>query len=47
MPTIVVFTVVSIVYIATGGVKAVVWTNVFQALMFLLAGAVTLGVPGR
>jgi len=42
-PTIAVFIVVSIVYIATGGVKAVVWTNVFQALLFLLAGGVTLG----
>jgi SSS family solute:Na+ symporter len=42
VPTIVVFSVVSILYIATGGVQAVVWTNVFQALMFLLAGAVTL-----
>lgn len=40
---IVIFVAVSIVYIATGGVKAVVWTNVFQALMFLVAGAVTLG----
>jgi SSS family solute:Na+ symporter len=39
---IVLFTVVSIVYIATGGVKAVVWTNVFQAVMFLIAGAATL-----
>jgi SSS family solute:Na+ symporter len=46
---------VSIVYIATGGVKAIVWTNVFQALMFLVAGAATLvflfyaqhpGLPG-
>src|SRR5712692_8464940 len=43
VPTIVVFSVVSILYIATGGVKAVVWTNVFQAVMFLVAGAVTLG----
>jgi SSS family solute:Na+ symporter len=42
-PTITVFVVVSIAYIATGGVKAVVWTNVLQALMFLGAGAVTLG----
>jgi SSS family transporter len=42
LPTIVIFVVVSIVYIATGGVKAIVWTNVFQALMFLGAGAVTL-----
>jgi SSS family solute:Na+ symporter len=42
VPTIGVFTAVSIVYIATGGVKAIVWTNVFQALMFLAAGAATL-----
>src|SRR3989449_7306260 len=43
VPTITVFVVISIVYIASGGVKAVVWTNVFQALTFLLAGALTLG----
>jgi solute:Na+ symporter, SSS family len=43
VPTLAVFTVVSIVYIATGGVKAIVWTNVFQALAFLVAGAATLG----
>ena len=41
--TILIITVVSIVYIATGGVKAIVWTNVFQALAFLVAGALTLG----
>ena len=41
--TIVVTVVVSIAYIATGGVSAIVWTNVFQALMFLVAGALTLG----
>ncbi|HEY3065570.1 MAG TPA: sodium/solute symporter [Methylomirabilota bacterium] len=43
LPTIIVFTVVSIAYMAAGGVKAVIWTNVFQALVFLVAGAVTLG----
>jgi solute:Na+ symporter, SSS family len=42
VPTLALFTIVSIIYIATGGVKAVVWTNVFQALAFLLAGGVTL-----
>src|SRR5439155_1553622 len=43
-----IFSVVSIAYIATGGVKAIVWTNVFQALVFLVAGAVTvLFVVGR
>ncbi len=42
-PTIAVFVCVSILYIASGGVKAVVWTNVIQALMFLVAGAATLG----
>jgi SSS family transporter len=40
-PTIVIFSLVSIVYIALGGVKAVVWTNVFQALLFLVGGAIT------
>jgi SSS family transporter len=42
-PTIAVFTAVSILYIAAGGVKAIVWTNVFQAILFLVAGAATLG----
>jgi SSS family transporter len=42
-PTIAVFVAISILYIATGGVKAIVWTNVFQAVVFLVAGAVTLG----
>jgi len=41
--TIALFTVVSIAYIALGGVKAVVWTNVFQASMFLVGGALTVG----
>jgi solute:Na+ symporter, SSS family len=41
--TIIVTVIVSIAYIACGGVAAIVWTNVFQALMFLLAGALTLG----
>lgn len=41
--TIAAFTAVSVLYMAAGGVKAIVWTNVFQAVMFLLAGALTLG----
>jgi SSS family transporter len=40
--TIVVTVVASILYIAAGGVSAIVWTNVFQAVMFLGAGAATL-----
>jgi SSS family transporter len=39
--TIVLVSLVSIAYIATGGVKAIVWTNVFQAAIFLVAGAAT------
>jgi SSS family solute:Na+ symporter len=39
--TIALFTVVSIAYIALGGVKAVIWTNVFQATTFLVGGALT------
>ncbi|MEK7713839.1 MAG: hypothetical protein AAB387_00120, partial [candidate division NC10 bacterium] len=42
-PTIALFVAVSILYIAAGGVTAIVWTNVFQALVFLGAGALTLG----
>jgi solute:Na+ symporter, SSS family len=42
VPTLAVFTAVSILYIAAGGVKAIVWTNVFQAVLFLVAGAATL-----
>jgi len=42
-PTIALFVVISILYIAAGGVTAIVWTNVLQALVFLGAGAVTLG----
>jgi len=41
VPTLVVFSAVSIVYIALGGVTAVVWTNVFQAAVFLVAGGAT------
>jgi Na+/proline symporter len=49
--TIALFTAVSIAYIAMGGVKAVVWTNVFQASMFLAGGLATVAflawtVPG-
>src|SRR5712692_8421803 len=41
--TIALFTMVSIAYIGLGGVKAVVWTNVFQASTFLIGGALTVG----
>jgi len=39
IPTILLFSVVCILYIAWGGIKAVVWTNVVQALTFTIAGA--------
>src|SRR6185295_2858619 len=39
--TIALFTVISIVYIGLGGVSAVVWTNVFQATLFLVGGLAT------
>jgi SSS family solute:Na+ symporter len=43
MPTILLFSVICILYIAWGGIKAVVWTNVVQALTFTVAGAVAIG----
>jgi SSS family solute:Na+ symporter len=36
------FSLVSILYMGVGGVRAIVWTNVVQALMFLGAGGLTL-----
>ena len=38
VPTIFIFSVASILYISWGGVKAVIWTGVWQAISFLLAG---------
>ena len=43
IPTILLFSVISILYIAWGGIKAVVWTNVVQALTFIIAGVVAIG----
>jgi len=43
VPTILLFSVICILYIAWGGIKAVVWTNVVQALTFTAAGAVAIG----
>src|SRR5574340_851425 len=43
LPTILLFSVICILYIAWGGIKAVVWTNVVQALTFTLAGVVAIG----
>lgn len=40
--TLLAFTVVSIAYIALGGVSAIVWTNVIQALVFIAAGVAAL-----
>ena len=42
LPTILVFGVISTLYITWGGIKAVVWTNVVQGLTFLLAGVVAI-----
>lgn len=42
IPTILLFSVICILYIAWGGIKAVVWTNVVQALTFTIAGAVAI-----
>jgi len=39
---IIVFTLVAIAFIAFGGIKAVVWTNVLQAIVFVAGGAATL-----
>jgi SSS family solute:Na+ symporter len=43
IPTILLFSAICILYIAWGGIKAVVWTNVVQALTFTIAGVVAIG----
>jgi solute:Na+ symporter, SSS family len=42
LPAILIFTVVGIVYIGLGGIKAVVWSNLVQALVILGGGTATL-----
>jgi SSS family solute:Na+ symporter len=42
IPTIILFSIICILYIAWGGIKAVVWTNVVQALIFTVAGVVAI-----
>ena len=37
------FTIISIIFIAFGGIKAVVWAGAYQATIFFIAGAVLLG----
>lgn len=41
--TITLFTLVSIAFIAFGGIKAVVWAGAYQALFFVIAGIVVVG----
>ncbi len=41
--TITLFTVISIIFIAFGGIKAVVWAGAYQALFFVVAGVVVVG----
>ncbi len=43
LPTIVLFSVICILYVAWGGIKAVVWTNVIQGLTYVTAGTVAIG----
>lgn len=42
VPTILLFTFVSVAYITWGGIESVVWTNVLQACAFLGAGVLTI-----
>lgn len=42
VPTLVLFSLISMIYISWGGVKAVIWTGVWQAISFLAAGIATI-----
>jgi SSS family transporter len=41
IPTIILFSIVAMLYISWGGIKAIVWTNVWQTLTFVFAGVAT------
>ncbi len=43
LPTILLFSAIAMLYVAWGGIKAIVWTNVVQALTYVIAGAVAIG----
>ena len=43
VPTLMMFSVASMLYISWGGVKAVIWTGVWQAISFIVAGVATIG----
>lgn len=42
IPTLIILSIASMLYISWGGVKAVIWTGVWQALSFILAGLATI-----
>jgi solute:Na+ symporter, SSS family len=41
LPALLLFSAVSMAYLAWGGIRAVVWTNVLQALVFIVGGVAT------
>ncbi|MEW5692639.1 MAG: sodium/solute symporter [Candidatus Hydrogenedentota bacterium] len=43
MQTLLLFTLVSIIFIAFGGIKAVVWNGAYQAIIFYVAGIILIG----
>jgi SSS family solute:Na+ symporter len=43
IPTILLFSVICMLYVAWGGIKAIVWTNVIQGLTYIIAGTVAIG----
>jgi SSS family transporter len=42
-PTLALFTIVSILFIAFGGIKALVWTGAYQAVFFIVSGVLVAG----
>jgi solute:Na+ symporter, SSS family len=42
-PAIILFTLIGIAYTMYGGIRAVVWTGLFQAIVFILGGLVAIG----
>ena len=41
--TLILFSLIAIIYTTFGGIKAIVWTDVVQALIFIAGGFIALG----
>ncbi len=42
LPTLALFSIIAMIYISWGGIKAIIWTNVWQTITFIIGGIATI-----